>query len=284
MAAFQSGAATSRSVGRRSRKHRFRDGSRAARLPARLHAGAEPASAPQRRSTERGQASRHPTKRCAWGVPLRCATTTKRQGNPERAAGPASTHALALQVAHAFDYLSADVAGLRGRVSGVLSAWSPGLPGYHAVLAMHAFSLVECGQYERAEAIALEALALEPVGRARIPHAGAHLRDDTAPRGGLRLDGRPRRRLGRRHRCRHPLLVASRAVPSSARRHRQRAFALRPAHPHGPAAVGGRPDRASACCGAYPCRGDPGGAGAIWPQAGHHARPTGSVPSPISTR
>ena len=97
--------------------------------------------------------------------------------------------ALALQVAHAFDYLSGDVAGLRGRVSGVLSAWSPDLPGYHAVLAMHAFSLVECGEYERAEAIALQALTLEPLD-ARGYHTLAHVFEMTRrPVDGLRWMG-----------------------------------------------------------------------------------------------
>jgi tetratricopeptide (TPR) repeat protein len=94
--------------------------------------------------------------------------------------------ALALQVAHAFDYLGGDLAGLRGRVSSVLSAWSPGLPGYHAVLAMRAFSLVECGEYARAEATALEALALDPLD-ARAYHTLAHVFEMTQqPEEGLR--------------------------------------------------------------------------------------------------
>ena len=97
--------------------------------------------------------------------------------------------ALALQVAHAFDYLGGDLAGLRGRVSGVLSAWSPDLPGYHAVLAMHAFSLVECGEYTRAEAIALQALTLEPLD-ARAYHTLAHVFEMTRrPAEGLRWMG-----------------------------------------------------------------------------------------------
>ena len=96
---------------------------------------------------------------------------------------------LALQVGHAFDYLSGDVAGLRGRVSGVVSAWSPDLPGYHAVLAMHAFGLVECGEYERAEAIALQALTLDPLD-ARAYHTLAHVFEMTQrPVDGLRWMG-----------------------------------------------------------------------------------------------
>jgi tetratricopeptide (TPR) repeat protein len=96
---------------------------------------------------------------------------------------------LALQVAHAFDYLTGDVVGLKSRVSGVLNAWSPGLPGYHSVLAMHAFSLVECGEHVRAEATALEALALDPLD-ARAYHALAHVFEMTGrPVDGLRWMG-----------------------------------------------------------------------------------------------
>ena len=57
---------------------------------------------------------------------------------------------LALQVAHALDYVTGDVARMGDRVRGVLPAWSSELPGFHAVLAMHAFGLEECGDYERA--------------------------------------------------------------------------------------------------------------------------------------
>jgi uncharacterized membrane-anchored protein len=49
--------------------------------------------------------------------------------------------ALALQVAHSFDYITGDLARMGDRVAAVLPAWSSGLPGYHEVLAMHAFSL-----------------------------------------------------------------------------------------------------------------------------------------------
>lgn len=94
--------------------------------------------------------------------------------------------ALALQVAHAFDYLTGDLAGLTGRVSDVLSAWSPDLPGYHAVLAMHAFGLVEAGEHGRAEAAAREALALDALD-ARAYHALAHVFEATQrPMEGLR--------------------------------------------------------------------------------------------------
>ena len=82
--------------------------------------------------------------------------------------------AVALQVAHAFDYVTGDVESLDRRVAGVLPAWSHALPGYHAVLAMHAFGLEESGEYERAEAAARAALALDPAD-ARAHHVMAHV-------------------------------------------------------------------------------------------------------------
>lgn len=82
--------------------------------------------------------------------------------------------ALALQVAHAFDYITGDLARMGDRVAAVLPAWSSGLPGYHAVLAMHAFSLEECGEYGRAEEAARAALALNALD-ARAHHVMAHV-------------------------------------------------------------------------------------------------------------
>jgi tetratricopeptide (TPR) repeat protein len=81
---------------------------------------------------------------------------------------------LALQVAHSFDYVTGDVDGMRARVASVLPAWSREMPGYHAVLSMHAFALGECGDYERAEQAARAALALNPAD-ARAHHAMAHV-------------------------------------------------------------------------------------------------------------
>ena len=81
---------------------------------------------------------------------------------------------LALQVAHAFDYYTGDLARMADRVASVLPAWSSDVPGYHAVLAMHAFSLEECGEYERAEQAARAALALNAFD-ARAHHVMAHV-------------------------------------------------------------------------------------------------------------
>jgi tetratricopeptide (TPR) repeat protein len=85
---------------------------------------------------------------------------------------------LALQVAHALDYVTGDVARIGGRLPRVLPAWSGELPGYHAVLAMHAFGLEECGQYERAGEVAHQALALDPFD-ARAHHVLAHVFERT---------------------------------------------------------------------------------------------------------
>lgn len=82
--------------------------------------------------------------------------------------------ALALQVAHAFDHVTGDVERLNARVAAVLPAWSSELPGYHAVLAMHAFGLEECGEYERAERAARAALALH-ADDPRAHHVMAHI-------------------------------------------------------------------------------------------------------------
>ena len=87
--------------------------------------------------------------------------------------------ALALQVAHAFDYVTGDVARMHDRVAAVLPVWSSGLPGYHAVLAMHAFALEECSEYELAEQAARSALALSPFD-ARAHHVMAHVFEMTA--------------------------------------------------------------------------------------------------------
>jgi len=82
--------------------------------------------------------------------------------------------ALALQVAHSCDYVTGDTACLEGRVANVLPAWSSGMPGYSAVLAMYAFSLEESGRYDEAEQAAREALAMDP-NDARAHHVMAHV-------------------------------------------------------------------------------------------------------------
>jgi tetratricopeptide (TPR) repeat protein len=81
---------------------------------------------------------------------------------------------LALSVAHTLDHYLGETRSLRDRVAAALPAWSREDPGYHSVLAMHAFGLEEAGEYRRAEDTALEALAFEP-GDIRAHHAMSHV-------------------------------------------------------------------------------------------------------------
>jgi len=82
--------------------------------------------------------------------------------------------ALALQVAHIFDFFRGDARNLRDRVARVLPEWRPDVPGYHAVLGMYAFGLEECGQYGRAEETGREAIRLNS-GDVWAHHAVAHV-------------------------------------------------------------------------------------------------------------
>jgi len=81
---------------------------------------------------------------------------------------------LALQIAHIFDFFRGDARNLRDRVARVLPEWHRDVPGYHAVLGLHAFGLEECGQYGRAEETGREALRLNPAD-AWAHHAVAHV-------------------------------------------------------------------------------------------------------------
>ena len=70
--------------------------------------------------------------------------------------------ALALQAGHLIDFFTGDSRMLRDRIARALPAWSSSLPGYHAVLGMHAFGLEETGNYARAEAQGRLSVELEP--------------------------------------------------------------------------------------------------------------------------
>jgi hypothetical protein len=82
--------------------------------------------------------------------------------------------ALALQVGHQVDFFTGDSRMLRDRIARALSHWTPALPGYHAVLGMHAFGLEETGDYRRAEAAGRRSVELEPRD-AWGQHAVAHV-------------------------------------------------------------------------------------------------------------
>ena len=82
--------------------------------------------------------------------------------------------ALALQAGHQIDFFTGNSGALRARIARALPSWDAAMPGYHAVLAMHAFGLEETGDYARAEAQGRRAVDLEPRdGWAR--HAVAHV-------------------------------------------------------------------------------------------------------------
>jgi tetratricopeptide (TPR) repeat protein len=82
--------------------------------------------------------------------------------------------ALALQAGHQIDFFTGNARILRERIARALPAWDRSMPGYHAILAMHAFGLEENGDYARAEAQGRRAIELEPRdGWAR--HAVAHV-------------------------------------------------------------------------------------------------------------
>ena len=85
---------------------------------------------------------------------------------------------LALQIGHALDYLTGDIEAMGARITKVLPAWSKSMPGYHAVLAMQAFSLVESAQYGQAADCGLRALELDPWD-ARAHHALTHVYEMT---------------------------------------------------------------------------------------------------------
>jgi tetratricopeptide (TPR) repeat protein len=86
---------------------------------------------------------------------------------------------VALQAAHSLDYLGGDSEQLLDRAAQLLPAWrNHAPPGRHALLAMHAFGLVERGDYDAAERDARAALELNPAD-ARAHHVMAHVFDST---------------------------------------------------------------------------------------------------------
>jgi tetratricopeptide (TPR) repeat protein len=70
--------------------------------------------------------------------------------------------ALALQAGHQVDFFTGDSRMLRDRIARALPHWSRNLPGYHAVVGMHAFGLEETGHYAQAEKQGRLSVELEP--------------------------------------------------------------------------------------------------------------------------
>lgn len=82
--------------------------------------------------------------------------------------------ALALQIGQLLDFLRGDSRMLRDRIGAALPHWTPDMPGYHAVLGLHAFGLEETGHYAAAEATGRRAIELEP-RNGWAQHAVAHV-------------------------------------------------------------------------------------------------------------
>ncbi|UYN96336.1 MAG: tetratricopeptide repeat protein [Enhydrobacter sp.] len=81
---------------------------------------------------------------------------------------------LALQAGHQLDFFTGNSRLLRDRVARALPEWHTQMPGYHALLAMHAFGLEEMADYARAEAVGKRAVEMEPRD-SWAQHAVAHV-------------------------------------------------------------------------------------------------------------
>ena len=81
---------------------------------------------------------------------------------------------LALQAGHQIDFFRGDARMLRDRIARARPAWSPDVPGYHAVLGMHAFGLEETGEYAEAERLGRRAVSME-ARDGWAQHAVAHV-------------------------------------------------------------------------------------------------------------
>ena len=92
---------------------------------------------------------------------------------------------LALQVGHQIDFFRGDSRMLRDRIARALTAWDASMPGWHALLGMHAFGLEETGDYAAAEAQAQRAVELQPRD-SWAWHAMAHVHEmRNAPLSGI---------------------------------------------------------------------------------------------------
>ena len=82
--------------------------------------------------------------------------------------------ALGLLAGHQIDFFTGNSRMLRDRIARAMPAWSDGMAGYHATLAMQAFGFEEMGDYARAEKLGRRAIEFEPRdGWAQ--HAVAHV-------------------------------------------------------------------------------------------------------------
>jgi hypothetical protein len=81
---------------------------------------------------------------------------------------------VALQAGHLMDFYRGNARDLRDRIARALAHWTPDIPGYHALLGMHAFGLEESGDYARGEDVGRRAIDLEPLD-CWAHHAVAHV-------------------------------------------------------------------------------------------------------------
>jgi hypothetical protein len=70
--------------------------------------------------------------------------------------------ALALQAGHQVDFFTGNSRMLRDRIARALPLWEGSLPGYHAVLGMHAFGLEETGDCRGAEREGRRSVEMQP--------------------------------------------------------------------------------------------------------------------------
>ena len=180
---------------------RLRDGARAAGLPAGLQSRSATRPLGARRCSRAPRRCR-PTSASGCTSPRIAAALAdddyeRAQDAPRRVAAPLS--ARCARAAGRRMRSTTSPATSRACTSAsraVLPAWSSDLPGYHAVLAMHAFGLEESGEYERGRGERPRSAGADPVD-ARAHHVMAHVFEMTERAdAGVALDERARRRPG----------------------------------------------------------------------------------------
>ncbi len=94
---------------------------------------------------------------------------------------------LALQLIHLTDVLLGDVVGQRDVVARVFNLWDEGIPGYEFVLGFYAFGLEENRDFQQAEEMGRQSLAIRP-GNPYAVHAVCHVMEMNGRQtGGLRF-------------------------------------------------------------------------------------------------
>ena len=94
----------------------------------------------------------------------------------EHQLGTDPTDAMVLRLLHDLYFFAGDAASLRASVARAFQAWGPAMPGYGHVCGMLAFGMEECGDYERAEELAMSALNANPRDIWAL-HAAVHVHE-----------------------------------------------------------------------------------------------------------